>query len=115
MGVPELTNRRFARDVPIEERLIVALDVPDRDGALRLVDRLGNSVMFYKVGLQLIFAGGIQIAQELIKDWGKKIFLDSKINDIDETVRGSIANIANMGVNFVTVHGNGDHIQAAIK
>ena len=52
MDAPELANRRAARDIPIEERLIVALDVPDRDSAFRLVDRLDDSVVFYKVGLQ---------------------------------------------------------------
>jgi orotidine-5'-phosphate decarboxylase len=102
------------RVVPLEERLIVALDVPNRERAFDLVKKLGDTVQFYKIGLQLQFAGGLQVADELIKQ-GKKVFLDSKICDIEETVRGAVASVANMGVDFLTVHGNGKSIQAALE
>ena len=99
--------------VPIEERLIVALDVPSREEALQVVEELGDSVVFYKIGLQLQFAGGLELARELIAR-GKKIFLDSKLFDIDQTVRGAAQNVAEMGVDFLTVHGNGKAIRAAL-
>jgi orotidine-5'-phosphate decarboxylase len=104
------------RPDPIEfrDRLIVALDVPNDRRAFELVEKLGDTVLFYKIGLQLQFAGGLQVAETLIKR-GKKIFLDSKICDIDETVKGAVANVADMGVDFVTVHGNGASIRAAVE
>jgi orotidine-5'-phosphate decarboxylase len=100
--------------IEFRDRLIVALDVPSAPEALALVARLGDTVRFYKVGLQLQFAGGLGVAETLINQ-GKKVFLDSKIYDVGETVRGAVANVANMGVNFVTVHGNGAVIKAAVE
>lgn len=96
------------------ERLIVALDVPNVDRAREMVGRLGDSVSFYKVGMQLQFAGGIAFAGELIAG-GKRVFLDSKLFDIDETVERAVENIARMGVDFVTVHGNARTIRAAVR
>jgi len=90
------------------------LDVPNENAAFELVDKLGETVRFYKIGLQLQFAGGLDVAAELIRR-GKKIFLDSKICDIDETVKGAVASVAEMGVEFVTVHGNGAAIRAAME
>jgi orotidine-5'-phosphate decarboxylase len=107
-------DSRQAVIVPVEERLIVALDLPDRDAAIRMVDMLGDNVRFYKIGLELQMAGGFAIAAELIKR-GKKIFLDSKLFDIAETVKGAVANVANLGVDFLTVHGNGKIISAAME
>lgn len=100
--------------IPTEERLIVALDVPTVEEAKTVVERLGASVLFYKIGLQLQFAGGLSMADGLIAK-GKKVFLDSKILDIDQTVTGAVANVANMGVSFLTVHGNGSTIRAALE
>jgi orotidine-5'-phosphate decarboxylase len=79
-----------------------------------IITRLGSSVLFYKIGLQLQFAGGLPLADKLIAR-GKKVFLDSKILDIDQTVTGAVANVANMGVSFLTVHGNGATIRAAVE
>lgn len=100
---------------PTQERLIVALDVPTRDDALRLVDSIADEVVFYKVGMQLQFAGGLRLAEELIESYGKKIFLDSKLLDIDQTIKSAVAAIAKMGVSFLTVHGNGKTIRAAVE
>lgn len=108
------SESRQAVSVPLEERLIVALDFPDRDSAIRMVDLLGDNVRFYKIGLELQMAGGFAIAEELIRR-GKKIFLDSKLFDIAETIRGAVANVANLGVDFLTVHGNGQIISAAME
>jgi orotidine-5'-phosphate decarboxylase len=90
------------------------LDVPSVEEAETIITRLGSSVLFYKIGLQLQFAGGLPLADKLIAR-GKKVFLDSKILDIDQTVTGAVANVANMGVSFLTVHGNGATIRAAVE
>jgi orotidine-5'-phosphate decarboxylase len=100
--------------IPVKERLIVALDVPSVELARTMVDELGDTVEFFKIGMQLQFGGGIGYAQELIQK-GKKVFLDSKLFDIDETVERAVENVAKMGVNFLTVHGNGKTIQAAVR
>jgi orotidine-5'-phosphate decarboxylase len=100
--------------IPVKERLIVALDVPSVGDARALVSRLGDRVAFYKIGMQLQFGGGIAYANELIQQ-GKKVFLDSKLFDIDETIERAVENIARMGVDFLTVHGNGKTIQAAVR
>jgi orotidine-5'-phosphate decarboxylase len=79
-----------------------------------MVDRLGDSVGFYKVGLQLVFAGGLPFAERLAKS-GKKVFLDVKLLDIDNTVAGAIASIAKTGATFVTVHAYPQALRAAVK
>lgn len=94
-------------------RLIVGLDVPTVDEAEAIVARLGGSVTFYKIGLQLIFAGGLVLAERLAKS-GKKIFLDVKLLDIDNTVEGAVGNIARMGMTFVTVHAYPKAMRAAV-
>ncbi len=102
---------------PLKDRLIVALDVPTVEAADKIVQTLGDSVDFYKVGLQLQFAaagGGLRYADRLIQQ-GKSVFLDSKLFDISETVERAVENVARMGVRFLTVHGNGKTIEAAIK
>jgi orotidine-5'-phosphate decarboxylase len=100
--------------IPISDRLIIALDLPTADEARMLVRRLGAAVSFYKIGLQLQYAGGIDLARELI-DQGKKIFLDSKLLDIDRTVTGATANIARLGVDFLTIHGHAPTLRAAVE
>ena len=95
------------------DRLIVGLDVPTVGEAEAIVDRLGDSVTFYKIGLQLIFAGGLTLAERLAKS-GKKIFLDVKLLDIDNTVEGAVGNIARMGMTFVTVHAYPKAMRAAV-
>lgn len=100
--------------VPVSESLIVALDVPTIDIAKQIVDELGDLVNFYKIGMQLQFAGGLDLANKLVEH-GKKVFLDSKLLDIDQTISSAVENVAKMGVTFLTVHGIGDTISAAIK
>ena len=95
------------------ERLIVALDVADRGEAERVVEALEDSVDFYKIGLQLTFGGGLGLAEQLVRA-GKRVFLDVKLHDIDQTVASAVGNIAEMGVDFVTVHGQGRSIEAAV-
>ena len=95
------------------DRLIVALDVPTVGEAEKLVERLGDSVSFYKVGLQLVFAGGLAFAERLAQS-GKRVFLDVKLLDIDNTVAGAIASIARMGMTFVTVHAYPQAMRAAV-
>jgi orotidine-5'-phosphate decarboxylase len=87
--------------------------VPTVDEAEAIVARLGDSVTFYKIGLQLIFAGGLVLAERLAKS-GKKIFLDVKLLDIDNTVEGAVGNIARMGMTFVTVHAYPKAMRAAV-
>jgi orotidine-5'-phosphate decarboxylase len=96
--------------------LIVALDVPDRDSALQLVERLGPAVSFYKVGLQLFTRCGPAIV-EAIKAAGAKVFLDLKFHDIPNTVRHSVDSACALGVDMLTIHlsGGGAMIQAAVK
>lgn len=92
-------------------RLIVALDVDERGPALRLVDRLGAAVSFYKVGWQLFIGAGFPLVREL-KDRGKRIFLDLKMDDIEATVRAAVANMKE-DVDFLTIHGTAATVRAA--
>ncbi|HVZ15002.1 MAG TPA: orotidine-5'-phosphate decarboxylase [Bauldia sp.] len=100
--------------IPARERLIVALDVPTVAEAEAMVARLGDSVVFYKVGLQLVFAGGLAFAERLARS-GKKVFLDVKLLDIGNTVAGAIDSIARMGMTYVTVHAYPQALRAAVK
>jgi orotidine-5'-phosphate decarboxylase len=86
-----------------KDRIIVALDVPDLDEARDLIARLGDSVGVYKIGLELIFAGGLTLARALVDD-GKRVFLDAKLLDIEATVERATAAIAKTGAHFLTVH-----------
>ena len=90
---------------PPSDRLIVALDVPTAAEARALVAALGDSVSFYKVGHELLFSGGLDLAREL-KARGKRVFLDMKLLDIGNTMERSVANAAKMGVDFLTIHGH---------
>ncbi len=95
-----------------QERLIVALDVDSLAQALRLMDRLGDDVSFYKVGLQLFMAGGLTIVKRIVEE-GKKVFLDLKIDDTPRTVQEAVRNSAIVGVDFFTLQGNADTVRAA--
>jgi orotidine-5'-phosphate decarboxylase len=87
------------------DRLIVALDVPSAEKARELVARLGPSATIYKIGLELLFGGGLAFAEELVRA-GKRVFLDIKLLDIPNTVERATAGIARLGVEFLTVHGH---------
>jgi orotidine-5'-phosphate decarboxylase len=96
------------------DRLIVALDYPSVAGAEALVQRLGDAAGFYKVGLQLVFTpGGMAFAERLART-GKRVFLDVKLLDIDNTVAGAVESIAAMGMAFLTVHAYGQAMRAAV-
>jgi orotidine-5'-phosphate decarboxylase len=107
----------FAREVParIGDRLIVALDVPSVATARNLVDQLDGVVGCFKIGFWLILAPGFEgFLAELVAR-GKKVFLDTKMFDIGETVREGVRRAAERGVSFVTVHGDRDMVQAAAE
>ena len=89
----------------VKDRLIVALDTPSIEEAQRLVAGLDEAISFYKVGLELLFAGGLDFAQHL-KSQGKRVFLDMKLLDIGNTVERAVANAADFGVDFLTIHGH---------
>jgi len=95
------------------DRLIVGLDLPTLAEADAMVAHLGDTVSFYKIGLQLVFAGGIAFAEKLSRA-GKKVFLDVKLLDIDNTVAGAIENIARLGMTFVTIHAYPKAMRAAV-
>jgi orotidine-5'-phosphate decarboxylase len=100
--------------IPPRDRLIVALDVSTVGEAEALVEKLGDSVTFYKVGLQLVFAGGLPFAERLRRS-GKRVFLDVKLLDIDNTIAGAVKSIAAMGMTFVTIHAYPKAMAAAVK
>lgn len=97
------------------ERLIVALDVASTKDAQALVERLGEAVRFYKVGLELFMAGGYFELVEWIGQRGAKVFVDLKFFDVPETVRRAVANLRGRGVTFATVHGNQAMMEAAAR
>jgi orotidine-5'-phosphate decarboxylase len=88
------------------DRIIVALDVPTVATALRLVDRIGDSASFYKVGPPLYTRGGAEVIREL-KQRGKRIFLDLKYHDIPNTVARSVEAAAELDIDLLTVHATG--------
>ena len=96
------------------ERLIVGLDVPTLHEAETMVATLGDTVSFYKIGYQLVFAGGLEFARDLAKD-GKKVFLDMKLLDIDNTVASGVENIAKMGMSMLTLHAYPKAMRAAVE
>jgi len=95
------------------ERLIVALDVSSVAEGEAMVARLGDSIVFYKIGYQLAFAGGLGFAQSLV-DAGKRVFLDMKLHDIGNAVARGVEGIARMGVTFLTVHAYPQTMHAAV-
>ena len=85
------------------QRLIVALDMPSVEEARALIPKLGDSVGVYKIGLELLFAGGFDLTGELVRD-GHAVFIDAKLLDIEATVERATAAIARTGAQFLTVH-----------
>lgn len=101
--------------MPTDDRLIVALDVPDVLQGLALAERLGDRVGFYKIGLGMLTGGGLALARELKDEHGKRIFLDMKFFDIPATVRAAVRGIAAQGLDFLTVHGDPSVVRAAVE
>ncbi len=100
-------------EAALRDRLIVGLDVPDLKAAGDIVGTLGDTVSFYKIGYQLAFAGGLGFASELVQS-GKKVFLDMKLLDIDNTVAKGVENIVKMGVSMLTLHAYPKAMKAAV-
>jgi len=103
------------RAVPRHERLIVALDVPTAAEARQLVERLGDPVSFYKIGLELSTSGGYYELLDWLVKRGNRVFCDLKLHDIPETVRRAVANLRGRGVTFLTVHADRGVMRAAAK
>ncbi len=108
-GVPGHFLPRDARD-----RCIVALDLPNVSAARALVSDLGEAVTFYKIGMQLVFAGGLDLIAPLTAA-GKRVFLDMKLLDIDNTVAHGVESIANLGATLTTIHAYPKAMRAAVK
>ena len=95
------------------DRLIIPLDVPTVMEAEAMVETLGDTVSFYKIGHQLAFAGGLNFVREL-RDAGKSVFLDMKLLDIDNTIAKGVENIVRMGVQMTTIHAYPNAMKAAV-
>jgi len=99
-----MTGAAQTKEIAARDRLIVALDVANVAEAQAMVARLGDSVTFYKVGMELAYAsGGLDFAEHLVKS-GKHLFLDLKLHDIPTTVTRATAQVARLGASFLTVH-----------
>lgn len=103
------------KPIPTRERLIFALDVPSASDAMTLVERLGDSVLFYKLGLELFMAGGYFELVEWLRERNKRVFVDLKFFDVPETVRSAVRQLKNRGATFATVHGNDAILEAAAQ
>ena len=96
-----------------DDRLIVALDVPNALEGLAIAERLGDAVSFYKIGLGMLTGGGLALANELKAEHGKRIFLDMKLFDIGATVEAAVRGLAQFDLDFLTVHGDPHVVRAA--
>ena len=96
-----------------DDRLIVALDVPNALAGLALAEKLGDAVSFYKIGLGMLTGGGLGLANELKQEHGKRIFLDMKLFDIGATVENAVRGLAQFDLDFLTVHGDPNVVRAA--
>lgn len=97
----------------MRDRLIVGLDVAEIGQAEKLVGQLGDTVSFYKIGYQLLFAGGLEFAGDLVRS-GKNVFLDMKLLDIDNTIASAVENIVKSGVDMLTLHAYPKAMRAAV-
>ncbi|MGB7268605.1 MAG: orotidine-5'-phosphate decarboxylase [Albidovulum sp.] len=96
-----------------DDRLIVALDVPNALAGLKLAETLGDAVSFYKIGLGMLTGGGLALANELKGEHGKRIFLDMKLFDIGATIEAAVRGLAQYDLDFLTVHGDPHVVRAA--
>ncbi|SMC78675.1 orotidine-5'-phosphate decarboxylase [Primorskyibacter flagellatus] len=96
-----------------DDRLIVALDVPNALMGLELAKTLGDTVSFYKIGLGMLTGGGLALANELKQEHGKRIFLDMKLFDIGATVEAAVRGLSQFDLDFLTVHGDPHVVRAA--
>lgn len=111
---PAAANRTLStKSIPVGERLILALDLDDVDQAKALVESLGDSVTFYKLGLQLFMADGYFGLLDWLAERGKKSFVDLKFFDVPQTVGAAVRQLNGRGATFATVHGNDAILKAA--
>ena len=102
------------KNIPLDQRIIFALDVPDAASARVLVEELDTQIKFFKVGLQLFLAGGWPVVEHIAAR-GNRVMLDLKLYDIPATVRLAVAQFRDRGVSFATVHGYGPVVTAALE
>jgi orotidine-5'-phosphate decarboxylase len=103
------------KPIPRRERLILALDVPSLEEGKRWVDRLGDSVQFYKLGLEFLMTGQYFEMVDWLDAQGKKVFADIKFFDVPETVKHAVELLSHRKVAFATVHGNDPMLEAAVS
>lgn len=101
-------------DIAARDRVIVALDFSDVEAAEKAIWTLGDSVNFYKIGFELVMAGGLSLAEDLVHG-GKKVFLDMKLHDIGNTVMHATRRAAKLGATFLTVHAFPQTMRAAVE
>ncbi|NOX26403.1 MAG: orotidine-5'-phosphate decarboxylase [Deltaproteobacteria bacterium] len=102
------------KDIPLNERIIFALDFAHPGEAMQWVEKLDSTIKFFKVGLQLFLAGGWPVVDH-ITERGNKVMLDLKFFDIPETVHQAVQQVRNHGVTFATIHGNDAIVKAAVQ
>jgi len=110
-----MQDRLSRKDIAPQERLILALDVPDAQAARALVERLGDSLHFYKLGLELFLAGGYFELVAWLRARDKRVFCDLKLFDVPETVARAVRRLREHDLAFVTVHGNDAILEAAVR
>lgn len=112
-----MTNSFFisAKAIPVRERLIMALDVSSISEAQAIVEELGDSVLFYKVGMELFMSGDYFGFIAWLKAKNKKVFVDLKFFDIPATVGRAIKALSSKGVDLATIHGNDAIMTAAVQ
>jgi orotidine-5'-phosphate decarboxylase len=108
-----MEDLRSDKPIPVGDRLIFAMDVPDPDRARALADQLGDSVSFYKLGMELFMAGGYFELLEWFIARGDKVFVDLKFFDVPATVARAISRLAERGATYATIHGNQSMMEAA--
>lgn len=101
-------------EIAARDRVIVALDFSDVEAAEKAIWTLGDSVNFYKIGFELVMAGGLSLAEDLVHG-GKKVFLDMKLHDIGNTVMHATRRAAKLGATFLTVHAFPQTMRAAVE
>jgi len=97
-----------------DDRIIIALDVPNISDAQKIVETLGDAGAFYKIGYQLFPVGGLRLSEEITAQ-GKKVFLDFKFHDIGATVERGVRSVAKLGADFLTVHADPDVLKGAVE
>jgi orotidine-5'-phosphate decarboxylase len=108
-------NQAHKIEIPAQDRLIVALDLPQAAAAKALVERIGDAAVFYKIGMELCMAPGFFELLEWLRGRGNKVFVDLKFFDIPETVARAVSALSERGAQFCTIHGNQAIMEAAAK